>query len=231
MTYSSRHSDRTSDRMADRAPDRTSDRMTDRTNDRTTERSNERCLPLSIHQISDYIKANAKFINQDHINDFSNMDSFDKRNNDQLITVLSKPGMTSELSDLPENLNQIFGGYNFKRLSVICDVSCPANCDVSFASAILNGAIDKYDTYKLKEKIDFTEKLIRKCLREYQTAFKNNHYDQLGWVSRDLRKTVSDFTINRELLRYFVDTLYVNLFILDIEKYCLNYVGYDPYIK
>ena len=205
------------------------------TSSRQNTRISDRGLPLSIHEISAYIKKNAKFINQSHVNAFDDFDNIDDngRMNERNETMrpVKRIGSSAPLENLPQNLDHIFGPYDLKRVAVISDVKCPANQDVSFASALLVGAIDNYDSYKTKDKIDITEKFIRKCVKDSQIAFKKNRYNQLGWTAKDLRKTVSGFSMNRELLRYLTDTMYVNIFILDIEEDRLSFVGSDPYIR
>jgi hypothetical protein len=194
-------------------------------------RNSDRGLPLTIHNVSAYIKANADFINQTHVNAFDDFDHNTRDVERQIGPQGGRPGNSIDLSNLPQNLDHIFGTYDLKRATVISEVGCPGDKDVSFVSALLTGAIENYDDYKTKIKIDLTEKMIRKCLKEYQLAFKNFRYESYGWKPKDLRRTISMFTMNRELLRYFVDMLYVNLFILDVDEDRLSYVGSDTYIK
>jgi hypothetical protein len=201
-----------------------------RFDNRSDNRTGDRTLPLTIQDISVYIKTNAEFINKVHINSYDEINNhLDNGNTKKTIKYLEIG--EADLINLPENLDQIFGSYDLKRKKVLSEVKTPANADVSFISAILNAIVENYDTYKTKTKIDVTEMMIRKCLKEYQNNFKVFGYESMGWKAKDLRKTVSKFNINRELLRYIVDTLYINVFMLDIENDRLSYVGSDIYIK
>ena len=215
-------------------------------------------LPLSIQDISNFIRDNAKFINQPQIGTFgfgsgSDVDAGTDINRkpqtsafDTMIGEITGGMGTSkeirldrlqhnvqysDIKNLGTNLDTIFGMYDLKRLAVLSEVGCPANKDVSFVSALLNATVNNYDTYDSKIKIDLTEKLIRKCLKEYKTSYENFGYNSLGWKTKDLRKTISNFLMNKELLRCFADALYINIFVLDISTDRLLYVGTDPCVK
>ena len=189
-----------------------------------------KAAPLTIHDISEYIHTNSQFINQVHINTFDDSD-FENENAGADALEPLNPGREALLTSLPKNLNQIFSTYKFTRKGVMHEVRTPADTDVSFVSCLLSGCVDKYDKLSDKTKVDLTEKLIRKCHKEYQKAFENLKYKELGWKLAELRKIVSNLQINRSLLRYYVDTLYVNLFILDIDNDRLAYVGSETYVK
>lgn len=190
---------------------------------------NAKAAPLTIHDVSEYIHTNSQFINQTHVHAFDDSDLEEVHRVTHLEPL--RQDRESDLAGLPKNLSQIFSTYDFSRKGVISEVRTPNNTDVSFVSALLCGAIADYDKCSEKIKIDLTEKLIRKCLKEYQVAFKNLEYASLGWKATELRKIASTLKINRDLLRYYADTLYVNLFILDIDNDRLAYVGSDPCIK
>lgn len=183
-------------------------------------------LPLSIHDVSQFIIKNLDSINRDVIPTIKEIEMV----SNHIIKPL-KGEQFGDISYLTPNLNAIFGTYGFKRKSVLSNVKVPSNKDVSIVSALLHGSIENYFEFDKKMQIDLTEKMIRKCLKDHKAVFKNNLYAELGWTMGGLRKALSEFTVSRELLRYYVDTLYVNLFILDIEKDSLLYVGSDVFIK
>lgn len=203
----------------------------------------EASVRVSLNMIYDYITKN-----MDTIEDMaSGIIRIKTKKEDSLVTNLKD----SELSDkeptlltlgevkklryLPSYLKSFFNNQTFLHMGVLSKLDDDnTEQEISFFSSILSclnqtfNDMDSYDKKKYIKKI--FDSLKRDIILE---GFSSFGYGKMKWDKKEVHRDLDNFRTTKQTIRYFVDYLHINVFILDIENDSILFTGgdYIPYKK
>lgn len=172
---------------------------------------------LSLNNLIEYIEKNETFLKKDEliekVEEEYKFESAKLNKRERLLTFNL------------ENLDSIFGDYlednKIYRQGMIRSIKNPKNKNISLISSLL---FCLYENFELNsEKI--LSVFVRKFISDSSKAFIDNEYAKLGWIKKEFLEDIRQTNITKMYMRYLVDYLKINMFLLDIELDTLYYVG------
>jgi len=184
---------------------------------------------ILLHDILTYIQKNAQFIGNPEILKIEDVNvlpgkELNLSNIDHLIA-----GKKSTLSNLPKNLQHIFGEFCITRTGVLQSVNVPKNADISFFSSLFEIFFADMICNESEKRL-MIEDLIRKLYMEAKANFNEMKYKEMGWMIKEFLERVKSCSMEKDIYRYCADFLHINIFILDLETDTLYYSGSESFV-
>lgn len=181
---------------------------------------------MNINDIIEYIEKNIQYINQPQL---IKLNDSDIQREEKIVPLVYEE--TTELINLPTNLNSIFNSMMVCRTGVITNVDMPSDVNITYVSSIFFLLDNEFNKMTKIKQANYIESFIRKLHKESRIDFENFDYKTLGWNKKEFRNNIQYFRIGRDLMRYITDYLHINVFILDVANDSLIYVGEKVYTK
>lgn len=185
---------------------------------------------VTINDIIEYIERNTKFINKSKTDDVF-IDSDTDKTIAKLKPLDSGNSAKLEIPQVLANLNSIFNKNTLYRYGTISNVIVPSEVDISFVSSLMSVIVPDFLTFKTTTQIEFIEIFIRKMNQESRANYELFKYENLGWNLKEFVNSVRDFILKKDLMKYIVDILNINLFIVDMTNDNLLYIGDKIFVK
>lgn len=206
--------------------------------------NNQQIKRLTTEDVVNYINTNLVEINNIDIitivpdsKKLNNEEQEIYQNND-LYKVLNI-GDVERVKNLTPNLQLLFSNFNLIRLSVLNNlnysenISISQNC-VSFIASIFSCLRQNFNTININEQCRYIQQFFE-ILQINMTNgdFKYFGYDLIKWNKNIILQDLIKFDLTEYVMRYIMDYLHINIFILDINLDRLQYIGDDfiPYKK
>jgi hypothetical protein len=184
---------------------------------------------LSLNELINFIEKNFKNVDSEKVLSDSEPEIVEQKKE---IMILPYDKMDNlELTKL-NNLviSKFFTNVSLKHIGIITYIDMYDGINISYISSILYLLLDGIETLNEKIRIDMIDLVIRRLTGEARYNFDVFEYSNLKWVTKDFVNNIRKLTGN-ELLRYVADFFIVNVFVIDISKDCLTFIGTEKYVK
>lgn len=128
-------------------------------------------------------------------------------------------GKSSNLSDFPESLKEIFDPFIKEMFRHGTNVRfSDKDQNPTLLDSILSCLMDSYNELDTKEKEIRIRNLRDKLLIDLKSLalFKQFEYKELGWRQKDLTESIKFYKNNRMVLRFISDYFNINIFLLNV---------------
>lgn len=142
------------------------------------------------------------------------------KSNDEFEFNTLEYGESRNINDLPTKLKSIFDPYikDFIRCGIRKTFENETN--LSLYGSILSLVIDNYMQLSKGEQLNYIHKLRDKLIIYVSnpTVMKENGYDKLGWVKKDVMQSLVQFKSNKLIIKLLADFFHINIFILNVVE-------------
>lgn len=144
-------------------------------------------------------------------------------------------GEVKKLRYLPSYLKSFFNNQTFLHMGVLSKLDDDnTEQEISFFSSILSCLNQTFNDMDSSDKKKYIKKIFDSLKRDIiLEGFSSFGYGRMKWDKKEVHRDLDNFRTTKQTIRYFIDYLHINVFILDIENDSIIFTGgdYIPYKK
>jgi hypothetical protein len=144
-------------------------------------------------------------------------------------------GEVAKLKYLPSYLKSFFNNHTFLHMGVLSKFDDDnTEQDFSFFSSVLSCLNQTFNNMDIINKKKYLKKIFDPLKRDIiLEGYSSFGYGKMKWDKKDVHRDLDNYKTTKQTIRYFVDYLHINVFILDVENDSIIFTGgnFIPYKK